>query len=175
MKMDIRIETPEDYNQTEAMIRLAFKDELLSDQTEHELVRRIRNSGAFVPELSLVAWSEQDGVIGHTLLSKVAIVHEAEVLSLALAPVSVRPDHQNRGIGRRMINSALERAADLGFGSVIVLGHPEYYPRFGFVPASRWGIKAPFDVPDDALMALELIPGALNRAAGVVRYPEAFS
>ena len=74
-----------------------------------------------------------------------------------------------------MITQGLESARELGFGSVIVLGHEHYYPKFGFLPASRWGIRAPIDVPDNVFMAMELKPGSLNNISGVVEYPVEFS
>jgi len=74
-----------------------------------------------------------------------------------------------------LINEGLEQAKAAGYPSVIVLGHADYYPRFGFKSASLWGIQAPFDVPDEAFMALELTPGALKDVSGVVQYSEAFS
>jgi len=142
----------------------------ISDQTEHELVARLRNSNAFIPELSLVAVKGVE-VVGHVLFSRAAI---GQSETLALAPVSVLPKHQNKGIGGALINEGLKQAKDHGFGSVIVLGHPGYYHKLGFKKASLWGIKAPWDVPDEVFMALELKPGALKEVSGVVSYSSAF-
>lgn len=94
--------------------------------------------------------------------------------SLALAPVSVLPDYQSKGIGKKLILEALQKAKELGYQSVVVLGHPEYYPKFGFQKASHWRIKAPFDVPDEVFMALELQENALVHVSGVVEYSRAF-
>lgn len=99
---------------------------------------------------------------------------EKEYESLALAPVSVLPEYQNRGIGNKLILESLRLAKDIGFKSVIVLGHDKYYPRFGFKPASIWGIKAPFDVPDEVFMALELENRSLDEITGTVAYSKAF-
>jgi predicted N-acetyltransferase YhbS len=99
---------------------------------------------------------------------------EKEYESLALAPLSVLPSYQNKGIGSALINEGLKIAKELEFKSVIVLGHAKYYPRFGFKPASTWGIKPPFDVPDNAFMALELKSGSLNGIKGTVMYPKEF-
>ncbi|MCI6619322.1 MAG: N-acetyltransferase [Prevotella sp.] len=139
-------------------------------------MRALRTDGdAFVGALSVVA--EVEGtVVGHALLTRIRIeaadgaVHE----SLALAPVAVRPDRQRQGIGSELIRRALERAAALGFSSVVVLGHAAYYPRFGFRRASEWGIRAPFPVPDEAFMAVELTDGGLSAVSGTVVYPKAF-
>ncbi|MBH5317855.1 N-acetyltransferase [Paenibacillus sp. GSMTC-2017] len=114
-------------------------------------------------------------IVGHILISKVKISNEKEKIdSLALAPVSVSPVYHNQGIGKLLMREALERAKDLGYSSVIVLGHPHYYPKYGFKSASLWGIKAPFEVTDDVFMVLELHEGALNHVSGVVEYPSVF-
>lgn len=110
------------------------------------------------------------------MLSKITIEQGGTTVdSLALAPVSVAPGHQKKGIGGKLIVAALEKAKELGYGSVVVLGHPEYYPKFGFKKASEWNIKAPFEVPDEVFMAMELRENALQGVEGVVQYSEAFS
>lgn len=173
MNVSIRQERPSDYQLTEKVIESAFSTVEISDKTEHEMVSRLRRSDAFVPELSLVA--EGNEIVGHILLTKVNIVNENEkVESLALAPVSVLSEFQSKGIGKRLIEEALRKAKELGFESVIVLGHPTYYPKFGFKKASIWGIKPPFEVPDEVFMALELKESALDGVSGVVEYPREF-
>ena len=176
MDRKIRIERMEDYKKTEEVVRNAFQSEAFSDKKEHILVQRIRQSEAFVPELSLVAENVKQEIVGHVLISKVKIVNDKQVAeSLALAPVSVVPDYQNKGIGSQLIKAALTSAKNLGYQSVIVLGHQDYYPKFGFKKASTWRIKAPFDVPDEVFMALELTENSLAHVHGVVHYSEAFS
>lgn len=156
------------------MVESAFKNAEHTDHREHLLVDRLRKSDIFVPKLSLVA--ELDGkILGHIMLTKLLIGNgEKRYDSLALAPVSVLPEYQNNGIGCKLINESLKIAKEIGFKSVIVLGHDKYYPRFGFRPASIWGIKAPFEVPDEAFMALELEVGGLDSVAGTVVYSKEF-
>ncbi|KGX92021.1 GCN5 family N-acetyltransferase [Pontibacillus halophilus JSM 076056 = DSM 19796] len=176
MNITIRQETPQDMSRIEEVIKHAFLKEPLSDQNEHHLVRAIRQCDGFIPELSLVALDETETIVGHLLLSKINIVkRDHAVDSLALAPVSIIPEYQRKGIGSMLIREALQRATTLGYSSVIVLGHEDYYPRFGFKPASHWGIKAPFDVPDESFMALPLNGHSLDNIQGVVHYPEAFN
>ncbi|MED1863829.1 N-acetyltransferase [Fictibacillus nanhaiensis] len=176
MDLKIRIELTQDYKKSEEVVRSAFESEAFSDKKEHILVNRIRKTEAFVPELSLVAENEEQEIIGHVLLSKVKIVNDEQVIqSLALAPVSVVPEYQNKGIGSQLIKAALTSAKNLGYQSVIVLGHQDYYPKFGFKRASTWGIKAPFDVSDEVFMAIELHEDSLADVNGVVHYSEAFS
>ncbi|KOS67975.1 GCN5 family acetyltransferase [Lysinibacillus contaminans] len=176
MTITIRQEQIEDYVTTEKVVKTAFEGMELSDQTEHELVARIRGAEVFVPELSLVAVDDKTKeIIGHILLSKMKIVNkEHAVESLALAPVSVLPEYQKKGIGKRLMHEALNKAKELGYKSVIVMGHPEYYPKFGFKKASLWDINPPFDVPDEAFMALPLEEHALDNVSGVVEYPSVF-
>ena len=175
MEIVIRQEQTEDYFQTEEVVRKAFLKEEYSDKTEHFLVNRIRKSDAFIPELSLVAVNQKDEIVGHIILSKIKIVDgDHSVESLALAPVSVAPEYQRKGVGSQLIRSALNKAKDLGYQSVIVLGHKDYYPMFGFKQANRWNIRAPFDVPNEVFMALELTEGSLDHVQGLVQYSKAF-
>ncbi|RSL30264.1 N-acetyltransferase [Salibacterium salarium] len=175
MDITIRQETPADYRATETLVKRTFGDETYSDPTEHVLVQNLRDSDAFIPELSLVALDSGGHIIGHILLSRITIEDDrAAVESLALAPVSVAPEHQNQGIGTQLMHTALHRATELGHSSVIVLGHPEYYAKFGFEPADRWDISAPFDVPEESFMALELTEHALLEVQGIVQYSRPF-
>ncbi|MGF9906338.1 GNAT family N-acetyltransferase [Brevibacillus porteri] len=176
MNMRIRKEQVDDYSVTEQVVKSAFANAEFSDHKEHELVSRIRKSDAFIPALSLVAIDEENQkIVGHILLSKINIRNDNQSIeSLALAPVSVLPTYQSKGIGKKLILEALQKAKELGYQSVVVLGHPQYYPKFGFQKASRWGIKAPFEVPDEVFMALELQENALANVSGVVEYSSAF-
>ncbi len=176
MNITIIEEISEYYKITEKVVKSAFANMEFSDEKEHELVSRIRKSEAFIPELSLVAINKDNNEIaGHILLSKIKISNDNQLAkSLALAPVSVLPEYQNKGIGRSLILEALKIAKELGYNSVIVLGHPKYYPKFGFKKASLWGIKAPFEVPEEAFMAVELQEAALENVSGIVEYSNVF-
>lgn len=175
MEIILRQELPKDYSMTEEVVKQAFLNEQYSDKTEHQLVNRIRKSEAFVPELSLVAIDQDNEMVGHILLSKITIKDNDKFMdSLALAPVSVAPQYQKKGIGSQLIHEALKKAKELGYHSVIVLGHKDYYPKFGFKQAQLWNIKAPFEVPNEVFMALELTEGSLETVQGVVHYPKAF-
>ncbi|MEK4410468.1 N-acetyltransferase [Bacillus sp. FSL L8-0642] len=170
----IRQEQKNDYRKTEEVVQQAFLNEEFSDKKEHELVKRIRECDAFIPELSIVAVDEE--IVGHIMLSEITIEQDGiSEESLALAPVSVARGHQKKGIGGKLIGAALEKAKELGYGSVVVLGHPEYYPKFGFKKASKWNIKAPFEVPEEVFMVMELRESALEGVEGVVQYSSAFA
>ncbi|WP_326574543.1 N-acetyltransferase [Streptomyces sp. NBC_00481] len=125
---------------------------------------------AWLPELSYVAEAPDGTIAAYALITR---CHVDEVPALALAPVAVLPDHQRRGAGGAVVRAALEAARARGERLVLVLGHPEYYPRFGFVRASEYGIRPDFDVPDAAMMAL-VLDGSASVAPGTIRYPAAF-
>ena len=135
----------------------------------------LRASDAFIPDLSLVA-VEGEAIVGHVLFSRAAVRDGAAAHpALALAPVAVAPSRQRKGIGSALIRCGLEQAGALGHGVVIVLGHPDYYPRFGFAPAQARGIRPPFPVNDQSFMALALRPGSLDGIRGIVEYPPPFA
>ena len=166
----IRHETADDYEHITQINNAAF-----GQKNEGLLVENLRKTPQFIQRLSLVA-EYKTRLIGHILFYPVKIKNDyIEFESLALAPMSVLPEFQSKGIGGMLINQGLNAAKELGYKLVIVLGHAEYYPKFGFLPANRWGIKPPFPVEDKYFMALELFPGALENTGGVVAYPDEFN
>ncbi len=162
---EVRLERPEDMEAIREVNRLAFGGE-----DEALLVDALRDGGC--SRLSLVA--EKDGkVVGHILFSDLPIVTQSGTLAaLALAPMAVLPGHQRQGIGSFLVREGLRACAEAGHRIVVVLGHPDYYPRFGFSPQMAERLKAPFSGP--AFMALELVPGALAGVTGEVVYPPLF-
>ena len=174
LELQIREEKPTDYQEVEEVVRLAFEQVDISDQTEHQLVRRMRSSAAYTPDLSLVAIIESK-IVGHILLTTIQIVNDGNSYkSLALAPVSVLPEYQNQGIGGSLIMRAHEQARNLGFESIFLIGHENYYPKFGYMKAKDFGVKFPFEVPDENCMCIELVDGALDGVVGIVEYPKEF-
>jgi putative acetyltransferase len=161
----IRHETPNDIQQIHLINERAFEQ-----PNEADLVDALRDNNAVT--LSLVA--ELDGdVVGHILFSPM-VVDDCAANVVGLGPMAVLPEHQRGGIGSQLVRQGLEECRSLGVDAVIVLGHPWYYPLFGFVPASRYGIQSTFDVPDTVFMAVELNPGALDQCSGVARYRPEF-
>lgn len=138
---------------------------------EADLIDALRTDPkAWIDGLSLVTEGSDGTLTGHALLTR---CHVDGAPALALAPCAVRPSAQRTGAGSAAIRAALDAARSLGENLVLVLGHPEYYPRFGFTPASRFGIRAPFDVPDEAMMALAL-DDTRPVPTGTIRYAAAF-
>ena len=174
MKINIRQETPSDYGVVSQIIEAAFRDDPHGDHTEHHLVERLRKSDEFIPELSLVA--EVDGeIVGHILLTKIKIKNkQATFHSLALAPVSVKPSFQKKGIGAELIRAAHRKAKELGHQSIVLVGHENYYPKFGYELTSKYGIELPFEAPDENCMVIELEDGALQGVSGMVEYSQVF-
>lgn len=174
MSIHIRQEKPSDYPFVFHLIEDAFLHEKYSDKREQFLVERLRSTDGFIPHLSLVA--EMDGkIVGYILLTEVKIATaQDEVTALALAPVAVLPAFQGKGIGAALIEKAHTVARDLGYQSVILLGHEQYYPKFGYQPLHDFGISLPFEAPPENCMALELVPDALKHKAGKVIYPAVF-
>lgn len=166
----IRPETLEDYTVISEVNKLAFGQE-----NEARLVENIRQAANFNPKLSLVAVKDEK-VVGHILFSPITIQYpKGNIPALALAPVAVRPEFQNQSVGSQLVKRGLEECQRLGHKIVIVIGHPTYYTRFGFSSATAKGLEAPFPVPDEAFMILELIPGTLAGISGMVKYPPVFN
>jgi len=170
MKVVIEAEAEGDYEQITRVHTVAFNGD-----GEAKLVEKLRNTPKYIPELSLVA-KYRNTIIGHVLFYPIEInAHRKKCTSLALAPISVIPSFQNRKVGSRLIKEGLVKAKKLGFKSVIVVGHSEYYPRFGFKKASKYGISPPFDIPDNALFAIELKKDGLKNCNGTIEYPTEYS
>lgn len=150
----------------------AVHEQAFGASGEANLVEALRDANAVV--VSLVA-AVEGVVIGHVLFSPVEMERGDEARVVGLAPMAVSPAAQRRGIGSRLVREGLDRCRAAGVDAVVVLGHAAYYPRFGFVPASRFGLRCEYDVPDDVFMAIELRASALAAVSGLVRYHPAFA
>lgn len=166
----LRNERPADHHAVELLTREAFWGTGAPRCLEPFLVRRARGSAADVPELDVVA--EADGrIVGHVLWLRARVVEQrpdGDVTHdvLTFGPLSVLPAAQATGVGSALIRHTLDAAARLGHRAVVVYGHPDYYPRFGFVRGAEVGITAPGGATFDALMARPLVPGGLDGVRG---------
>jgi putative acetyltransferase len=163
----IRGERPEDIPDIHELHTLAF-----GRPAEADLVDALRARGKAT--LSLVA-VEDDRIVGHILFSPVTIHSGHRRLpAVGLAPMAVLPERQRCGIGSQLVRIGLLECRNAGYDCVVVLGHPTYYPRFGFVPASRYGLTSEYAVPDEAFMVLAWDEAVLKGRGGVVRYQPEF-
>jgi len=165
--MKIRPELPADSEAVRAVNQAAF-----GTNAEADLVERLRVRAS--PLISLVA-DDSGSIVGHILFSPAILTGEPDVKIMGLAPMAVLPARQRRAIGSTLVRHGLEACRQLGFGAVVVLGHAEYYPRFGFQPASRFELRCEYDVPDEVFMALELESGIFSGKTGTIRYHPAFA
>lgn len=167
--LKIRQENIEDYEEVYQVIKTAFETAEHSDGNEHDLVVTLRNSNSFIPELSLVAMKENK-IVGYILFTKIKI---GEYEELALAPLGVLPEYQRQGVGSELIKKGHRIAKKLGYQYVVVLGSEKYYTKFGYIPAIKYGIKAPFDVPNENFMAVKL-NNTNVKIQGIVEYAKEF-
>ena len=138
---------------------------------EARLVARLREEAQ--PVISLVA-EENDEVVGHIIFPPVSLGGHAHLRMMGLGPMAVLPKLQRKGIGAALIRAGLEQCKQLGAGAVVLVGHPEFYSRFGFRPASRFQLTCEFEVPEEAWMALELESEFLADVSGKIKYHPAF-
>lgn len=165
----IRKETPADYAVVYALTKAAFANMEHSDGTEQDLVERLRKCDAFIPELSLVA--EKDGKItGHIMFINITI---GGTDALCLAPVSVLPEYQRKGIGTALIERGHVIATQMGYSICTLVGHADYYPRFGYELASKYGITQPFPAPDECVM-VKFLTAVGKSVTGAAVFPPEF-
>ncbi len=165
--LTFRLETPEDIDSIRYVNEQAFEQ-----KGEAELIDKLRNRN--VVTLSLVAVQDEQ-IVGHILFSPVTAESEGSRFeAISLAPMAVLPEYQRQGIGSQLVQVGLKECYQLGHEVVVVVGHPDYYPRFGFVPAKTKGIYCEFEVPDEAWMILELREGALAGRKGTAKFQPEF-
>ena len=163
----IRPEQPKDIDGVRRINEQAF-----GTPKEARLVDLLRDRGKLI--VSLVA-EAGDKLLGHIAFTLVNFPSRPECRGVVLGPMAVLPAMQRRSVGSALVRSGLERCREMGYEFVVVVGHPRYYPRFGFVPAHRFGMKCSWPVPEDTFMALELQAEALAAPSGLVRYGPEFN
>lgn len=142
-------------------------------EDEAKLVNMLRNSG--ISYISLTA-KKNNKILGHILFTPVKLIGNNKNLKImGLGPMAVKPGYQRKGIGTKLILAGIDACKNKGYDAVVVLGHPEYYPRFGFVPSSNYGITCEYDAPAEAFMIMELTNSALKENTGTIQYHEAFN
>jgi putative acetyltransferase len=165
--MLIRVEEQRDWAAVHAVNVSAFETPL-----EATIVDALRDQAQ--PLVSLIA-EDNGAIVGHIMFSPVSLSGHPALGIMGLAPMAVAPAHQRKGIGSALVRAGLDQCRQLGFGAVVVLGHPVYYPRFGFSSSARFGIGCEYEVPEEAFMVVELLAGVLRGASGTAKYHAAFS
>jgi putative acetyltransferase len=164
MLIEIREERPDDIAAVRDLNKRAF-----GQDQEANIVDALRNNGAAL--LSLVA-TVDDRVVGHIMYSPLSV---GDINGAALGPMAVIPEHQRQGIGSKLVEAGNRKLKDAGCPFIIVVGHADYYPRFGFTPASEHGIKCEWDVPNDVFMLLVLEQAKMESVSGLATYRHEFS
>lgn len=166
MAVSIRFEEDKDWTEVFAINEAAF-----GNTAEAVLVDKLRKKAS--PIISMVA---EDGgsIVGHIMFSPAALSGHSDVKLMGLAPMAIIPKHQNKGIGSDLVTEGLKQCRAMGYDAVIVLGHPEYYPRFGFKSAKIFDIISEYDVPDGTFMIVEFETDVLKGKPGTVKYHEVF-
>ena len=170
--LSIHCEQAVDVSRIADVVRRAYASVPYSDHREYVMVERLRETTAYIPALSLLAEVAGEAV-GHILLTRATIGSgHAATPTLSLAPLSVVPEFQGRGIGRQLVFAAHRQAAELGFASIVLVGIASYYPRFGYERLSRYPITLPFAAPESECMILSLAPHSLQGVSGQVHYAD---
>jgi putative acetyltransferase len=163
------------FRQEEPGDRLAIRhvnERGFGGREEADLVDALRQANAIV--LSMVALDDKD-IVSHILFTEVVITQaDSQFTALGLGPMAVLPSLQRKGIGTQLLKIALDKCRRLDYDFVVVLGHPEFYSKFGFSPAKPYGFSCEFDAPDEAFMVLELQENTLAGRSGIVHYRDEF-
>ncbi|GAB3806507.1 N-acetyltransferase [Spirosoma humi] len=175
MNIRIRQETPADYPAVSSLIQEAYRSVAYSDKKEHLMVERLRKSSAFIAQLSLVAQADTDELVGHIMFTKLHIQDGHQRFpGLALAPLSIPPAFQQQGIGSELIKASHSIAHDLGYPFCVVLGHANYYPKFGYERLSGYPIELPIQVADENKMIIAFVENGLAGVKGEIVYANDF-
>ena len=164
MNLIIRTEHEKEFNQIYDFVRIAFETAQVSDGNEQNFVNELRASENYIPELALVA-TDNKQLIGHIMLTKFAFKG-----MLLLAPLTVKLDYRHQGVGTKLVQKAFELAKEMNYTSVVVLGDPDYYGRFGFKPSVNFGITCTNEIPSEYVQIVELQEGALDSVNGTISF-----
>lgn len=176
MEIRLRQERVADHDAISEALIAAYENVEYSNHREQIMVERLRNSNAFIPELSIVAEDEHQKIVGHILLTKIHI-HRLDKTyeALTLAPLSIRPEYQNKGIGKRLVMESHRIAKELGFKFIAVLGHAKYYPKFGYEITSKYDIEIPFEISEANSMIISLTDSSFSEImGGRIKYSDEF-
>lgn len=166
--MKIRQVNKKDEKDIYEFVKIAFQTAKVSDGTEQDFVLRLRASENYIPALELVA-EEEGQLIGHIMLTKQKVItQEGEYLGVLVAPLSVKLENRNQGIGKVLIQTAFEKAKALGYTAAFLVGDFQYYCRFGFKPINTFSIQNLTEIPDEFVLGCELKKDSLKEITGTL-------
>ncbi len=167
--MNIRTVRPSDYPAVYGLVKTAFQTARVSDGAEQDFVTALRARPTYLPDLELAAENDEGLLTGHIMLTKTAVGDGGAPLpALMLAPLSVRLENRDCGLGAALVHEGLRRARELGYTAVFLVGDPAYYGRFGFRPVTEYGLRNETHAPDQYVLGRPIVPGALENASGGV-------
>lgn len=170
----IRKEQTDDFRQISKIIHSAYKHSKMSTHNEEQQIERLRDSEAYEKHLALVAILNNT-IVGYVMFVRIKIIDTNKVFdALALTHIVVDPEYQHIGIATELMHTGHEIAKKLGFKAIFLLGMEDFFPKYGYIPASELGYKSPFDMPDMYFMGLELEKNALQNVKGSIIYPKEF-
>lgn len=160
--MEIRAERPDDKDEIFNVTEEAFRNAECASHTEQFLPEKLRHSDLFIPELSLVAVINGK-IVGHAMFTKQKI---GNINGVILAPLSIHPEYQRQGIGTKLVLEGHRIAKQLGYSASVLIGHANYYPRFGYERLSKYGISYEPEMPDENSLGIQLVEGAFSNLSG---------
>lgn len=169
MNFTIRTENEKDFNQIYDFVRVAFETAQVSDGNEQNFVNELRASKNYIPELALVAEVDNE-IIGHIMLTKYEIQGENQTHEvLLLAPLAIGLNYRKQGVGSKLVQKSFELAREMGYNTVVLVGDPAYYSRFGFKCSADFGVHCD-GIPAQYVQACELVDGALAHINGTIQF-----
>ncbi|EGC32470.1 hypothetical protein DICPUDRAFT_81702 [Dictyostelium purpureum] len=168
-----------DYNKANELVKVAFSNAEHSDHDEHNLIQRLRGEELYNNDFEIVVKDKNDNnkIVGYALLSEIKICKNESTppfKAVCLAPIAVLPSHQKQGIGKLLMKEIEEIATKYRYPAISILGSPNYYSKFGYVPSSNFNINATFDVPKEYYMIKPLFDNSLSNIEGLVYYQKSF-
>lgn len=164
----IRQVNKKDYTAVYELVKIAFQTAEVHDGTEQEFVLKLRAGETYIPELELIA-KENNEIIGHIMLTKLIIKTEkGEYVGLLVAPLCVKLEYRNKGIGQKLMYAGFEKAKEMGYTSAFLAGNPKYYNRFGFKEISEFGIENKTEIPNQYVLGCEIVNGSLTNIKGII-------
>ncbi len=166
--MNIERVNKKDYNEIYELVKTAFETAQVSDGTEQDFVLKLRAGNTYIQELELIAKNNEE-IIGHIMFTKLNIkTNKGEYVALLLAPLCVKLEYRNKGVGKKLVYTGFEEAKKLGYEAVFLVGNPQYYNRFGFKEVGKLGIKNKTEIPNEFVLGCELVQGALDNIEGEI-------